>query len=257
MRAVRVDSDSMSQSNFEWTPDFWQGWRESENPYRAYKSKRDRELVLQWLQLHDGERVLEVGCGYGWISRALWAAAKIEWFGVDRSAEMVRHLRAAGANGDARASVADACRLPYNDGEFDKVVCTGVLMHIAEDRAAVGELVRVLRPGGLLVCSINNALSPYSLPVRLWNSRKKGFVQKFRAPLAFRRFLRKAGMNVNGVSGDGIIATVPVAIGKLQFPPANSSAAVCKLDAWATKHFAWLAYEIWFSSVKAIPPCGS
>jgi cyclopropane fatty-acyl-phospholipid synthase-like methyltransferase len=68
-----------NRDEFEWTPGFWQSWRESSNPYRQYKSERDRKLVLKSLQLRDGERVLEVGCGYGWISRALWAAAKVEW----------------------------------------------------------------------------------------------------------------------------------------------------------------------------------
>ena len=53
----------MDQTNFEWTPDFWQGWRESDNPYRKYKSERDRRLVVDSLELCDGERVLEVGCG--------------------------------------------------------------------------------------------------------------------------------------------------------------------------------------------------
>ena len=35
----------MNPKEFEWTPDFWQGWRESDNPYRQYKSRRDRQLV--------------------------------------------------------------------------------------------------------------------------------------------------------------------------------------------------------------------
>jgi ubiquinone/menaquinone biosynthesis C-methylase UbiE len=86
---------------------------------------------------------------------------------------MIRHLRSTSANCPPHASVADVGLLPFKDGEFDKVLCTGVLMHIANDEAAVRELIRVLRPGGILVCSINNALSPCSLPVRLWNLRKK------------------------------------------------------------------------------------
>jgi SAM-dependent methyltransferase len=239
----------MNRKEFEWTPNFWQSWRESDNPYRQYKSRRDRQLVLESLQPHDGERVLEVGCGYGWISEALWGAARIEWFGVDRSPLMIRHLQA-NARIEAPALVGDACRLPFRDGAFDKVLCTGVLMHIAEDEAALAELVRVLRPGGLLMCSINNALSPFSLPVRLWNRRKKGFVQKFRFPAAFRRLLRDAGVRTDGMAGDGIIATVPLSIGRFDFPPVSLFSAVRRLDEWAADRFAWLAYEVWFTGVK-------
>ena len=187
----------MNRSEFEWTPDFWQGWRESDNPYRHYKSHRDRRLVLRTLELHDGEKVLEVGFGYGWISQCIWSAAKIHWYGVDRSAAMACRLRRLELNKDKRVALADGVSLPFQDGEFDKVLCTGVLMHIAETDLAVRELVRVLRHGGRMVCSINNSLSPYSVPVRIWNRRKKGFVQEFRHPASFRKFLYETGVVVD------------------------------------------------------------
>jgi SAM-dependent methyltransferase len=247
----------MDQTNFEWTPDFWQGWRESDNPYRKHKSERDRRLVVDSMQLGDGERVLEAGCGYGWISSALWRAAKIEWTGVDRSAEMISHLRAANPERGARALLADVSKLPFKDGEFDKVVCTGVLMHIADNTAAVHELIRVLRPGGLFLCSINNALSPYSFPVRLWNRRKRGFVQKFQLPGSFRRLLRQTGVRLDAMTGDGVVATVPLSIGRLHFPPLSTSSAICRWDERISDHCAWLAYEVWFRGVKVIPPCAS
>lgn len=247
----------MNQANFEWSPGFWQGWRESSNPYRRYKSERDRRLVLKSLELCDGDRVLEVGCGYGWISEALWNSARIEWTGVDRADAMIRRLAAVYPERAARALLADARELPFRNSEFDKVLCTGVLMHIAENARAVRELVRVLRPGGRLVCSINNALSPFSFPVRVWNWRKTGFVQKFQLPPVFRRHLSDAGLRLEGMAGDGIIATVPLAVGPLHFPPFSISSSVCKCDEWATDRFAWLAYEVWFRGVKAIPPCAS
>ncbi len=97
----------MKQSEFEWTPDFWQGWRESDNPYRQYKSHRDRRLVLKTLELHDGEKVLEVGFGYGWISQSVWGAAEIDWYGVDRSAAMACRLRRLDLNKAKRVALAD------------------------------------------------------------------------------------------------------------------------------------------------------
>jgi SAM-dependent methyltransferase len=241
----------MDQNKFKWTPEFWQGWRESDNPYRQYKSRRDRILALKLLDLQDGERVLEVGCGYGWISQALWEAAKSDWFGVDRSAEMVCKLRRIRSSPCATALVADAVHLPFGDRTFDKVLCTGVLMHILDSDIAVRELVRVLRPDGRLVCSINNALSPYSLPAQLWNVRKKGFVQSFRSPRAFRKLLCAIGIDLEDVSGDGIVATVPLTIGKIQFPPLGAFPHVLKFDEWATNRWPLLAYELWFSGIKA------
>lgn len=247
----------MNQIPFEWTPDFWQGWRESPNPYRKYKSERDRRLVLELMDLHDEEKVLEVGCGYGWISQALLETAKIRWFGVDRSAQMLRHLHRIPALVNAPASIADAVQLPFQNEVFDKVLCTGVLMHVLESGLAAEELVRVLRPGGRLVCSINNALSPYALPVQLWNRRKRGFVQNFQFPGSFRNLLNELGMRIADLRGDGIAATVPINVGRFQFPPSRLFPSVQKLDKWVADRCPWLAYEVWLSGVKIVRPCTS
>jgi SAM-dependent methyltransferase len=124
-------------------------------------------------------------------------------------------------------------------------------MHITENELAVRELLRVLRPGGRLLCSINNALSPFSVPVRLWNWRKTGFVQKFQLPRSFRRLLQDGGLQLDGTAGDGILATVPLSIGKFHFPPVSISSAVCKRDEWVANRFPLLAYEVWFRGLKA------
>lgn len=245
----------MNDTKFQWIPQFWQGWRESGNPYRQYKSERDRRLALQLLEPRDHDRLLEIGCGYGWISQELWRSARIRWVGVDRSEEMVKGLCAAHPERKPFVLLADACGLPFNDGEFDRVLCTGVLMHIADYATAVRELVRVLRPGGVLLCSFNNALSPWSLPVRLWNRRKTGFVQKFLPPASFRRLLRDAGVRIDTIAGDGIIATVPVTMGRFRFPPVMVHSSVCRLDQWATHRFPYLAYEVWIRGVKRISSC--
>ncbi len=239
---------------FEWTPTFWKGWRESSSPYRQFKSERDRSLTVQALQLSEADRVLEVGCGYGWISRALLDAAKIRWVGLDPSESMVRELRTSLAAYQPRALVGTAYHLPFAAESFDKVICTGVLMHVVDEFAALQEMVRVLRTGGLLVCSMNNALSPFSLPVRLRNHRKRGFIQNFRRPATYRRYLQALGLKLLSIAGDSLFATVPLSIGRFSFPPASAFTAVRQIDQWAVQRFAWLAYEVWFTAIKAASP---
>jgi len=48
----------------------------------------------------------------------------------------------------------DATRLPFSDGTFDRVVTSEVLEHIQDDVAAIAELTRVLRPGGVLAATV-------------------------------------------------------------------------------------------------------
>ncbi len=213
--------------------------------------------MIEALGIRDNDRVLEVGCGYGWISRALWEAPNIQWTGIDQSVEMIHRLRTEFPDRGSRAVHADARYLPFREGEFDKVLCTGVLMHIGEHSVAVRELIRVLRPRGVLLCSINNALSPLSFPVRLWNLRKKGFVQKYLVPGSFRKFLANEGLEVDRVVSDGIIATAPITIGRFSFPPVSVFQSACKWDAWAVSRLAWLGYEVWFRGVKATSRCAS
>ena len=101
-----------------------------------------------------GKRILEVGCGLGDDAAAL--AARVAPGGsvvaVDGSRGMVeaagrRHADVAGLSFE----VADATQLPYADGSFDGCRIDRVLQHIPDPGSAVGEMSRVLRPGGTLV----------------------------------------------------------------------------------------------------------
>ena len=254
-----LSKNTPASTPFKWTPDFWQSWRETDNPYRRFKSKHDRQIALTLLSPHPGERTLEVGCGYGWISRALWREAKIEWVGIDRSETMIRKLRE-GGDVVSRANfalLADATQLPFPNGYFDKVLCTGVLMHIADDDAALAEMVRVLRPNGRLLCSFNNALSPFSFAARIWNLRKPGFVQKFRLPEDFRRKLARLGMQMESVAGDGVFTSVSLASDRLSLPPRFLFSTLRALDRWIMVHWPTLAYEIWYSAIRKPPECAS
>lgn len=73
--------------------------------------------------------------------------------GIDLSSAMVdiARVRADQAGVPVDLHVADAQHLPFRDSSFDTVVATLALCSIPDDAAAVGEMARVLRPGGTLV----------------------------------------------------------------------------------------------------------
>jgi SAM-dependent methyltransferase len=50
--------------------------------------------------------------------------------------------------------IGDARRLPFSSGVFDRVIAAEVLEHILEDRLAIGELARVMRPGGTIAVTV-------------------------------------------------------------------------------------------------------
>lgn len=111
---------------------------------------RGRRRILARLlagrRLPPGARVLDVGCGTGANAPVLRGADRFT-IGIDASPIPMALVD---RTHDARLR-ADAAHLPFGDASFDLVVALDVLEHLDDDRAAVRELRRVLRPGGTLV----------------------------------------------------------------------------------------------------------
>ena len=111
---------------------------------RAWEAER--------LALGDGDRCIDVGCGPGdaLVELARSVGATGELVGVDASAAMVdvARTRARRVLCRSRFVVGDALALDEPDGSFDAARCERTLQWVDDPARAVGELARVLRPGG-------------------------------------------------------------------------------------------------------------
>jgi SAM-dependent methyltransferase len=113
--------------------------------------------------LSPGERVLDLGCGAGRHAFEVYRRGG-RVVALDRDHEEIRQVRGmfvamavageAPEGADAVAMQSDALRLPFPDGAFDKVIISEVLEHIPADDAAIAEVARVLRSGGLLAVTV-------------------------------------------------------------------------------------------------------
>lgn len=114
----------------------------------AAQALREVESLLG-RRLRSGERVLDAGCGTGYLAAGLRRARPdVVVVGSDLSAGMLSNARSAGAWPLVQG---DAGRLPFGDGAFDLVVARGVLHHLPDVAGALGEWRRVLAPGGAVV----------------------------------------------------------------------------------------------------------
>lgn len=118
--------------------------------YRQWKATED-DARRAFLTSCRGTKVLEVGCGVGKDARYLCENG-VDYCGLDFSFRSVRlaqqHLRLASL--PARLLNADAACLPFADGSFDQAFSIGVLHHMDDTAAGCRELLRVVRPGGIL-----------------------------------------------------------------------------------------------------------
>jgi ubiquinone/menaquinone biosynthesis C-methylase UbiE len=105
-------------------------------------------------ELRPGMRLLDVGCGPGSITRGLAERlAPGEVVGLDLSPDALAVAREdAAARGLAylRYELGSVYELPFADASFDAVFAHQVLQHLREPRAALVEMLRVLKPGGLV-----------------------------------------------------------------------------------------------------------
>jgi ubiquinone/menaquinone biosynthesis C-methylase UbiE len=98
-----------------------------------------------------GKTCLDAGCGGGRNTIAMAQLGAAEAHGIDIGAAGIADARErARALPNVRFEQASVEAIPYPDATFDIVWCAGVLMHVGHDEQALDELVRVLKPGGLL-----------------------------------------------------------------------------------------------------------
>jgi SAM-dependent methyltransferase len=96
----------------------------------------DSRAALADLDLQTRDRVLDVGCGTGELTRVLRAETDGTVVGCDADPDLLAHL-------DPPIVLGDATRLPFDDDSFDLVVCQALLINLPDPAAAVEELARV------------------------------------------------------------------------------------------------------------------
>jgi len=160
------------------------------------------------LGLVRGDLLLDLGCGFG---RHAYEAARrgVDVVAVDAGRDEVDGVASVFAAmaeqgelpDEARVGTVqgDGYRLPFADAAFDRVICSEVLEHLYDDRTAMAELARVLRPGGTMAVTVprygpelvNWALSDE------YHSVKGGHIRIYRRRQLLSR-LRACGLEVTG-----------------------------------------------------------
>jgi uncharacterized protein len=142
---VRFERSAPCPASFSWLVD---------NPLRKWANRK----VLERVGIQRGEQVLELGPGPGvfTVPAARDAGAEGKVISIDIQEKMIRQVRRrveeAGVT-NVETHVAGAYALPLQAGSMDRAFVIAVLAEIEDQPRALGELYRVLKPGGVLSIS--------------------------------------------------------------------------------------------------------
>jgi SAM-dependent methyltransferase len=113
--------------------------------------------------LAPGDRVLDLGCGGGRHAFECYRRGA-DVVALDQNGDEIAEVRKwfaameeAGevpAGASATAMEGDALNLPFDDDTFDRIIISEVMEHIPDDKGVLAEMVRVLKPGGLLAVTV-------------------------------------------------------------------------------------------------------
>jgi ubiquinone/menaquinone biosynthesis C-methylase UbiE len=121
--------------------------------------RRRVPILLDYMELKDGDRVFDCGCGMGFYLMTMSKLRRVRLVGLDGDLGRLAWAKKSGA--PAALLSGDIERLPFADASFDKVLMTEVLEHIRDDRRALREIFRILKPGGILALSVPHTNYPF------------------------------------------------------------------------------------------------
>lgn len=130
--------------------------------------KRRVRTMFESLDIQQGDRVLDAGCGRGFFLKYVSELAPCILTGVDLEFEhlQIAYDRVGGRGVGVARSLIGA--LPFPDGTFDKIIFSEVLEHLDDDVGGLIEVKRVLKPGGTLFLTVPNHNYPF-----LWDPINK------------------------------------------------------------------------------------
>lgn len=146
----------------------WVRWARSHDLDHAFW-RLNLPTMLSLLPPPEG-LVVDVGCGEGRVARAL-KERSYQVVGIEGSAALAHAARE--ADPDFVVEVADAAAMPFPDDHFDLAVASLSLMNMDNLPAVIGEIARVLCPGGRCCFSILH-------PINTWGDAGRGYFQTVR-----------------------------------------------------------------------------
>lgn len=124
--------------------------------------KRRASKILEGLDLKVEDKVLDVGCGDGFFLYLISALPiKLTLVGFDNDKRILTIARKNLANRRLRLVYGYAAAMPFVENSFNQAIMTEVLEHVKNERKALAEVYRILKPNGILVLTVPSYNFPF------------------------------------------------------------------------------------------------
>jgi SAM-dependent methyltransferase len=124
--------------------------------------KKRVRTIFEWIDPRDDSVILDCACGRGfylnmfrYVSRCRLVGLELDWEIIQKAWRNVGHLP------NVLLTNANIYHLPYADDTFDGVILSEILEHIERDVDGLKEVLRVLKPGGVVAITVPNANYPF------------------------------------------------------------------------------------------------
>lgn len=174
--------------------DFWNDWNaEARENAQGDVSHRQADVIAGWLSGRSGLRILDAGCGTGWLTAQLTSYGSV--IGTDLADEVIER---------ATVRVPSACFIAGDimdvdvGSEFDVVVSLEVLSHVEDQLAFLRRLHGLLKPGGQLMLATQNR--PVLERFNRIPPPARGQIRQWVDQSALRDLVAEAGFRVEDIS---------------------------------------------------------
>ena len=131
--------------------------------------KKRVQTIFEWVQPTDESLILDIPCGRGFYLNMFRYVSDCRLFGAELDWDvMLKAQRNVGGLPNIALNNTNIYALPYPDDTFDAVILSEILEHVDDDVAALKEVYRVLKPGGVAAITVPNADYPF-----LWDPINK------------------------------------------------------------------------------------
>jgi SAM-dependent methyltransferase len=144
------------KDRIDWSEERYREMLVNQRKYLWYEDTLDKLAV--WMGLRQGITAVDVGCGLGYLGFTYWKyfGNGGYYHGLDESANLLADAGKLAAEwavgGRADFVIGNANALPFPDDFADWTMCQTLLMHLADAEGALREMVRITKPGGLIMC---------------------------------------------------------------------------------------------------------